>query len=658
MRFFYCVMSFVLASLLAPALSAKAPVEAYAQLPGVLDASISPDGKAIAAIMESGGEYVISVYEIGDTAAAPKASGLGKGVMPLWVQWANNDRLLVSIKQTQLYRNDLIINTGHLFTATRDLSDADILIKQARSKRIGSKLGSDAQPRQFNNVVVDMLPRDPDHILMAFGDDDAFAPDVHKVNVATGKYTKVRGGNKRIQEWVTDLRGEVRVGQGQRDLDGSWTLSIRDAQSDEWRPGEDYPGLNNRASIVGFTENPNEMIVKRYSRRGTAGLFVYDLAAKKWGRKLFQHPDYDVSGIVLSPDGSRVIGAQYLSDNVETEFFDSAAKARMDKIRANMPGYSPHFIDQTQDGSRVLLTALSPDTPAPLLLYDTRTNTPRFVASTYPQLNGVQQGDVSAVKYTARDGAKIPAYVTLPHKVTDSGGIKNVPFIILPHGGPYARDTASFDYLAQFFVNRGYGVLQMNFRGSAGYGFEFKEAGRDNWVVMQEDVEDGTRWLIEKGYADPDRICIAGWSYGGYAALMGAAKTGDLYQCSISIAGMTDPIGHINDRQKYRFGEYAMEGFILRGFDSKDDLRENSPVKLADDIKIPVLLAHGTHDVVVNVEQFTRMERALKKAKADYVSLKLDESNHSLQDSKGRLALFKAMDKFLAKHLGKSEYAP
>ena len=653
---FSCFLTF--ASLGSGAAWANAPVEAYAQLPGVLDSAISPDGKAVASIVESGGQYVVSISEVGPSTGKPKATGLGEGVIPLWVKWANNDRLLVSVQQTHLRNNSLIYNTGHIYTLKRDMSDASILIKQGRSKRIGSKLGTNATMRQFNNIVVDFLANDPDHILMAFSDDNAYAPDVQKVNVATGKYEKVQNGIERIQQWVTDLTGTVRVGQGLRDLDNSWTLTIRESGDETWRSGDQYPGLSKKANIVGFTENPNEMIVASYRGGNTLGLFIYDLGKKSWGRKLFQHDKYDVSDIVLSPDGSRVIGAQYLADNAEIEFFEPTAKVRMDRVRSALQGYTPHFVDQTQDGKYVLLRALSPDTPAATLLFDTQTNTPSVIGSDYPKLSGVQQGDVNAVRYTARDGTKIPAYVTLPHKVTDSGGIKDVPFIILPHGGPYARDTSSFDYLAQFFANRGYGVLQMNFRGSTGYGLKFQNAGRDNWVVMQDDVEDGTRWLIEKGYADPERICIMGWSYGGFAALMGAAKTGDLYQCAISMAGVTDLQDQINDSKKYRFGDYAMQNFILRGFDSKDDIRANSPVKLADDIKIPVLIAHGTHDAVVHFDQYRRMERALKKAGADYEAIRLKDSDHSLRDSAGRMALFTAMDKFLEQHLGKSEYAP
>ena len=142
----------------------------------------------------------------------------------------------------------------------------------------------------------------------------------------------------------------------------------------------------------------------------------------------------------------------------------------------------------------------------------------------YTDLKSQDMGNVIPVKYTARDGQKIPSFVTLPPTITTQDALKDLPFIVLPHGGPYGRDEKRFDYLAQFFATRGYGVMQMNFRGSEGYGKAYEQAGRDNWLLMQEDVEDATKYLYKKGYADKDRTCIAGWSYGGYAALMGAAK--------------------------------------------------------------------------------------------------------------------------------------
>jgi dipeptidyl aminopeptidase/acylaminoacyl peptidase len=640
------------------AFAAPPPVEAYAQLPAVWDAAVSPDGKDLAVILENDGEYIIRVFNIADPSdKTVRATGIGKDIRPQWIKWVNNDRLLLSVGKTQ-FIDTVIVNTGYIFTIPRDVSSAEILIKPKNKKRTGSRFGSDMSGvRQFNNVVVDFLPDDPDHILMAFSDEVANAPGVQKVNVTTGSYTLVRRGSSNIQHWVSDLRGEVRVGTGRTNIGDDYTLIIRAADSDDWDTHKDFPGIDGSTNVWGFTENPIEMIVARYGDSDTLGLFIYDLSQKRFTRKLFQHDTYDVDDIVLSPDGNKVIGAQYIADTPKIEFFDPDAKNRMDKAGNKLAGYTLTYYDQTPDGEKVILKAHAPDVPSNLLIYTVSNNQWTNLGSDYPKLNDFEHAAVQSVRYTARDGEKIPSYITLPPKVMGSDKVENVPFIIMPHGGPYARDTATFDYIAQFLASRGYGVLQMNFRGSEGYGKSFKDAGRKNWVMMQEDVTDGARWLIEKGYADKDRICIMGWSYGGYAALMGAVKHSDMYTCAVSIAGVTDLQELITDQKKYRFGDRFAKEFIKQGFDGNSDMRDNSPVRRADEITIPVFLAHGTMDVNVHFDHFKRMKSALKKNK-NVVTLELKDADHSVRDGANRVKMFKAIDKFLQKHLGESEYAP
>lgn len=292
------------------------------------------------------------------------------------------------------------------------------------------------------------------------------------------------------------------------------------------------------------------------------------------------------------------------------------------------------------------------------MLVEGASGKPMNLGAMRPSLSSSDLGSSISVRYSARDGQKIPSYVTLPPTITDNSQLKNLPFIVLPHGGPYGRDSKRFDYFAQFFANRGFGVLQMNFRGSEGFGKAFEEAGRKNWVIMQEDVEDGTRWLIEKGYADPERTCIAGWSYGGYAALMGAAKNPDLYQCAIAMAALTDIKGFMREQRDYRFGRASVKGFIGNGFEDKDDIKANSPVKIAADITVPLFLAHGDLDQQVNIDQFRRMKKALKKSDAKVTYMEFKDEDHYLSNQENRIKFFKGLDKFLKNNVGESEFAP
>lgn len=638
--FLSCVLSLVSAI----SAFAKPPASAFGQLPNIYDAAISPDGSKLAAYLNAGdGGYAVVVYYLDGSGTMPLKAGMEAGVKPQWIQWANNDVVLASFWQSSKYRGTPI-TSGFIYRLDVTTQKGGVLIKPKDVFR------------QYNNQIIDMLPKDPDHILMSFADINTSAPDVQKVNVRTGRYSRVRRGAESIQDWYTDRTGQVRVGQGLRDKSKEdWRLTIRDADSDKWRSASDYPGLAANETIYAFTSNPNELIIGRYAGKDTLGLYVYDLGQKAVSRKIFHNEEYDVKGVVLNADGSDIVGATYVSDNEEVELFGGREGA-IDRLRQKFPGYTVDYVDSTADYKQVVVKLSSASDPGALYVMDSDSLKLRRISYQYDELDIAEMGEVISVRYTSRDGVKIPAYVTIPPSIESTADLKGVPFIILPHGGPYARDSKRFHYLPQFFASRGFGVLQMNFRGSIGYGKEFEEAGRKNWVVMQEDVEDGARWLIEKGYADPSRTCISGWSYGGYAALIGKIKNPDLYACTISMAGVTDLKGLINDLREYRFGRLTSRGF-LKGFEDKDDLKENSPAKRAEEMTGPVFLAHGTLDQRVHFDQFKRMKSALKKSDADVTAIEFEDEDHFLSNQDNRIKFFEELDKFLEDAVGVSEFA-
>lgn len=642
-----CALSLALmpaATILTPtAFAAPPPVEHYAQLPEIWDGTISPDGSKIAILQENGGEYILRVIKADELNGEVQAIGLNAKTFPNWIKWANNEQVLMSIRSAEKAYNSVPIHNSNIVTVKSDLSDSDILLPQLR---------------QNMDYIISWLPNDPDHILVGFSKERRNEVDVQKVNVSTGRFSTARPGSDITQIWIADNTGTVRIAQGRRPSTGEYRLQISPAGSEKFDAFEEFPGLPDSANIWGFTDDPNEILVARYAGKDTLGVWIYNLNEKKYTEKLFQHDAYDASGVLRSADSKKVLGIEYIAEETEIEFIDQNAKALMEKIRSEATGYTIRFLEQTPDGQKTLVWASSPDTPTFLLLYDAKTNTLEKIGSRYPNLESVSHGYVQGVKYTARDGQEIPAFVTIPTAAMEAGNIKDLPYIIFPHGGPQSRDTASFDYMAQLMASRGYGVLQINFRGSTGYGRKFMDAGRDNWVVMQDDVEDGTRWLIEKGYADPDRICIMGWSYGGFAALMAVAKNSELYQCAASIAGVTDLANLMTDMRKYRGGRGAAREFILRGFDEKDDIRENSPIKLADQIKVPVFLAHGEDDVRVHYDHFTRMDRALRKAGVKTTSIGIKDGDHSLLTTgPERVEMMSQLVDFMIENLGDSEWS-
>jgi len=619
--------------------------EAFGALPDIHDAAISPDGKQIAIIMNIRGEYGVRVLTLGEKNEELRAVLLGEGVKPIWVKWANDQRILVALWQSKKYRT-LPITISYIYTLDASIMEGEVLVD---SKDVF---------RQNNSDVIDFLEDDPDHVLMAFSDINQMMSDIHRVNVNNGRYKRIERSKAGVQEWYTDARGEPRAGQGLFDSsrnEEKWNLVIRDAEGETWRRAEEFPGLSADVPVFGFTDDPNELVIGDRAGKETLGLYVYNLIDKKISRRLFHHDTYDAGGLVVNTDGT-IIGARFVADATETELFDEYDTV-LERMRKQFSDYTLDYVDQSGDGRLVLFKVSNAYDPGILAIVDAGTNEVSLLSPYRRELPSDDMGLVASVTYPARDGFRIPAYLTLPPSIAGSTDIKRLPFVILPHGGPFARHAKRFDYFAQFFATRGFAVLQMNFRGSAGYGQGFEDAGRENWIKMQQDVEDGTKWVIDKGFADPERICIAGWSYGGYAALIGAIKTPELYACAVSMAGVTDLKDMVSDIKRYRFGSIAAHNFVLRGFESKKALAENSPVKMAAKLNVPLFLAHGEADQRVHFDQFRRMKSALKKSPAKVTYMEFEDEDHFLSSQRNRQEFFTGLDEFLKSSVGTSEYA-
>jgi len=621
---------------------AAPPPEAFGELPLGHDADISPDGKHLAILVNVKGVYYAATLLAGDNTARKDVVSLGSDLRPRYIKWINNERYVVSVEKSEKFRSTPFTVT-HLFTKSLGNDDGRLVLKP----RIF---------RQYNDRVIDWLEDDPDHVLMAFSKQEFYPyPDIFKVNVATGRSSRLERSKTGIEYWYTDDSGTPRIGRGQTE-NGKDVMRVHDLQTGDWDSYEKYPGLTPDTPIYGFLKDGTELIIGDYNGRDTIGLYVYDFGKRAITRTLFHNDEYDASGVVVSSDGETVIGAKYVADEEETELLGEYGTS-LTKLRNQFRDYSVKYVDQTDDYQTMIVRMSAPYEPGGLFLYNRGDSAPSLIQNRYSSLEAEEMGNVFPVKYTARDGQKIPAFITLPPTITNQADLKNLPFIVLPHGGPYGRDEKRFDYFAQFFASRGYGVMQMNFRGSEGYGKAFKEAGRDNWLVMQEDVEDATRYLLGKGYSDPNRTCIAGWSYGGYAALMGAAKDNEgLYDCVIAMAALTDINDAKKDLAKYRGGKHAAKDFFGDAMKNRDVRKANSPVHVAGNIKVPVFLAHGDHDVNVQFDQFLRMRKALDKAGVKNTAIAFTDEDHFLSRQENREAFFIGVDKFLTKVNGPSEH--
>jgi dipeptidyl aminopeptidase/acylaminoacyl peptidase len=642
---FGIAMGLSIAPLPGASFTAKAApsAKAFGELPVAYDAAISPDGERIAVVVNVRGEYGVLVKKMGNNAKdKPLFITMGKKLKPNWVKWANNKRWMVSVRRQDEYR-------GTPYTMRFLLSH------NIETNKSGLVVDPKKIFRQVNDRVIDWLEDDPDHILMAYSDNefDPF-PDIKKVNIETGRDKTVQRSRLGVEYWMTDSDGIHRLGWGRTD-NGTERMRIHNPMTDKWDDSDDYPGLEADTRVFAIKNGGTQYIIGDYQGKDTLGLYLYDLKQKKIVEKIFHNDEYDASGVVMDSEGETVIGARYTADERKTELLDEY-KTVLEELRSRFKDYTVSFVDRTEQGDTVLVKMSAPYDPGGLYVFSRGDDYPSLMAEMYRGLESKDMGNVVSTRYTARDGQIIPAYVTLPPTIEAGQKIENLPFIVLPHGGPYARDAKRFDYFAQFFATRGYGVLQMNFRGSEGFGKAFSEAGRSNWVVMQNDVEDGARWLLEKGYADPKRFCAVGWSYGGYAALMGVAKDPDLYSCAISMAGLTDIDRAKIDMGKYRHGRRDAKEFFGEAFQDKSLRKANSPVNVAHQIKVPVFLAHGEQDENVFFNQFERMKKALRKAKVPSKFLAFENENHYLSNQKNREEFFIEVEKFLRGVHGESEY--
>jgi dipeptidyl aminopeptidase/acylaminoacyl peptidase len=358
------------------------------------------------------------------------------------------------------------------------------------------------------------------------------------------------------------------------------------------------------------------------------------------------NPTVDIDGIVRLGPGQRIIGYTFANERRRAVYFDPEFAKLQNSLTKALPDQPQiRFHGATADGQKILLLAGGDTRAGTFYRFDRATKQLAPIERVRPELEGRTLAPVKAIEVKAPDGAVIPAYLTLP---TGSTG-KNLPAVVLPHGGPWARDEWGFDWLPQFFAARGFAVIQPNFRGSAGYGDEWlNENGFKNWRTSIGDVTVAAKYLVEQGIADPAKLAIVGWSYGGYAALQSSVVEPSLYKAVVAIAPVTD-LSLIKNETRDIYSEKLVEEIV----GSAASLAEGSPLKRAAEIKAPVLLVHGTRDANVAVAQSVRMNAALRNTGRQVDYLEFPGLDHQLDDSNARIQMLTKIGAFLDKAVGK-----
>ncbi len=587
---------------------------------------LSPDGKHFAAIQSIEGKPAVALYALNSPPGTPPSVINSAEWIVDGIRWAKNDRLLVKVKRNTAVKwtadYKLVHTWGRTISVGLDGKQGILLFENNAklNNNTDTTTVSDIDLSDTDNIYMpillyaDMLTSEEKALRKTRGEsEELFHLTLYRVNVHTGETEKVISGDPTTRAFYMDGDGHViaRVDRTKRPLVDHLKLY----EKGDWQKVGNYDASgNNGAGIVGLTEDGSALVQEKHAEDGTDYLARLDLATGA-SSVLYANPDFDVARPVEDHWTGRVIEAVYTADRPEFHYFDAKRQALQRGLEKAFPGLTVHAGSSDVEQKHLIVAAEGPRQPITYYYLDRTTHQATLISSTYPDLTAADLGEMKPYPYKARDGLDIPAYITLP-----PGRVaKNLPAVVMPHGGPDARDSLRFDWWAQFLANRGYAVLQPNYRGSSGYGRKFTKAGLHQWGrKMQDDISDGVRKIIADGIVDPKRICIVGASYGGYAALAGAAFTPDLYACAASFAGVSDlPQMLLSEHRRHGEDSGPMSFWTSRigsPFDDTDELRATSPARHADRVKCPILLMHGEGDTTVPIEQSEVMESALKDA--------------------------------------------
>lgn len=498
--------------------------------------------------------------------------------------------------------------------------------------------------------VVDDLRDDEDHLLISMNKRDAHVFDVYRLNTRTGEMQMVAENPGSVAEWVTDHEGKVRAAI---QTDGVNTELLYRASENE--PFRKVLVTDFRESVdpLFFTYDNKELYASSNLGRDKAAIVRLDPETGKEMEVIFEHPEVDVGSLLGSDKRKVITAATFTKDKREYHFFDRWRQELQEKLEKKFPGMEVSLASMNRDENRFIVRTQSDRTRGASWFYDATTDDLRKLADISPWLHEEQMAPMTPVQVTARDGLKLPAYLTLP----PGEKAHNLPAVLYVHGGPWVRDAWGFNGAAQFLANRGYAVLQVNYRGSTGYGRAFWEKGFKQWgKAMQDDLTDAAKWLVEQGIADPKRIAIYGGSYGGYAALAGMAFTPEVYAAGISFVGPSNLFTLLETVPPY-WEPMRKMNYEMIGDPEKEPelLREASPLFSADDIRAPLLIAQGANDPRVKKAESDQIVEALKKRGIDVPYIVKDNEGHGFANEENRLYFYRAIEQFLAKHLGGRE---
>lgn len=622
--------------------------------PSVTDLGISPDGDKIYLIgtRSDGGDNVV-VVDLATKNAVPILSSAGGTEKLTHCQFVLEDRVACSVY--------VYARNGKDVSAATRLASISVDGKDVKDLSPPMRLGAYFQSAWGGGLIDYNVPGDPKSVLMV----RYVAPEVTTSSLtartaegltveAVNLYTARRRTVERPRDatsFDTDGLGNVRLMETMPVNTSGYAArqsnySLRATPDGSWEPLSTVTfdsGVSRGFQPIAVAPDRNSVIGVDY-HQGRKALFERPLAGNATPVLLLAHPTADVESVIRIGRNQRIVGASYSTDKNTVQYFDKELAALAASLHKALPG-DPMIgiVDATRDEKKLVVYAGSDLDPGQYYLFDKTTKKLTPIMGVRENLAGVKLAQMKSIAYPAADGTMIPAYLTLP---PGSDG-KNIPAIVMPHGGPAARDEWGFDWLSQFFAARGYAVLQPNYRGSTGYGSAwFQKNGFQGWRTSIGDVNDAGRWLVSQGITTPQKLAIVGWSYGGYAALQSAVVDPDLYKAVVAIAPVTD-LGLLKEESRGASNYRIMENYIGSG----PHIAEGSPARHVDRFKAPVMLFHGDLDMNVDVNESRVMNDRLKAAGKAVTYTEFKNLEHQLDDGGVRTRMLAATDRFLRKSL-------
>lgn len=630
-----------------------APISAYGALPSLELVQLSPSGKQLAFVTVSGEERMLVLL---DLATKAQTGGVSVGQAKVRnLDWIGETKILITTTKTENLPEIGLFNTELPTAQIYDPGKKKLIPiltnsqGQVLNKRGGLFQGLFSTP----NIV--QTPEGPALLVRAFNFDTPDRLDMYRVDIETGRARLAEVMGNDVDDYLLDPSGKS-IAKGEYDRVGKiWKLQLSGDSGFRETHRMDAPietpqlmglGLQGNSVIV-YADRPDMTPADKED----AKFYDVNLQTGVWRPVRFE---FRPTSLLFHPVTRRLIGAIEISDTGPVyAFVDPAARALWENVQRSFAGKAPRLVSWSDDFKQGVIFTNTVQDSGSYFIMDLAAGKLTAAGSAYAGISNAQVAPVRYINYAAADGLEIHGFLTTPPGVKDP---KNLPLVVLPHGGPAAHDGIGFDWWSQAIASRGYAVLQPNFRGSTGYGDAFEHAGYGEWGrKMQTDLSDGVRHLTAQGIVDPKKVCIVGGSYGGYAALAGPTLDKGVYRCAVSVAGVSD-LRRMVEKEANIYGRRENQSVRywnrFMGADRLGDrsLDDRSPAKLAAQADAPIMLIHGRDDSVVDVEQSRMMADALKKAGKPYEYIELNGEDHWLSRTETRQRMLTETIRFLQAH--------